>query len=285
MGKFSAYNLPLKTLTEGTHEFDYRLDKQFFVNMENSDVRDADLAVHLTVTHRNALYSLHFHITGPLTLLCDRCLDDLVIDIDTTYDINVEYGDDYNDESDDLLIIPESDSNLNVSYMLYDTVVLAIPIKHVHPLGKCNRQMRRPAQKAPRRRRGRRTGRIDDGIHRRYGRKPARGHRPPLGRPQRSLRRRFARLTKSLLSHAINQNRNNKTNKQQWHILNANNRRPVRPSVVLTTRLSLPPWHSAPTAAPGTSITPCAANVVTIAANRLSLRTRLSDKARPTRQK
>lgn len=141
MGKFSAYNLPLKTLTEGTHEFDYRLDKQFFVNMENSDVRDADLAVHLTVTHRNALYSLRFHITGPLTLLCDRCLDDLVIDIDTTYDINVEYGDDYNDESDDLLIIPESDSNLNVSYMLYDTVVLAIPIKHVHPLGKCNRQM------------------------------------------------------------------------------------------------------------------------------------------------
>ena len=25
--------------------------------------------------------------------------------------------------------------------MIYDTVVLAIPIKHVHPLGKCNRQM------------------------------------------------------------------------------------------------------------------------------------------------
>ena len=25
--------------------------------------------------------------------------------------------------------------------MIYDTVVLAIPIKHVHPMGKCNRQM------------------------------------------------------------------------------------------------------------------------------------------------
>ncbi|MDE6333728.1 MAG: DUF177 domain-containing protein, partial [Muribaculaceae bacterium] len=27
------------------------------------------------------------------------------------------------------------------AYMLYDTVVLVIPIKHVHPLGKCNRAM------------------------------------------------------------------------------------------------------------------------------------------------
>ena len=53
----------------------------------------------------------------------------------------MEYGEDYNDESDDVLQIPESDNYLNVAYMIYDTVALAIPIKHVHPLGKCNRQM------------------------------------------------------------------------------------------------------------------------------------------------
>lgn len=141
MGKFSAYKLPLKSLAPGTHEFDYKLDKQFFANMEYDDVRDADLDVHLTVVYDNDLYKLHFDIKGTVLMLCDRCLDDLVIPIDTTYDINVEYGDDYNDESDDLLIIPSSDNELNVAYMLYDTVVLAIPIKHVHPMGKCNRQM------------------------------------------------------------------------------------------------------------------------------------------------
>ena len=53
----------------------------------------------------------------------------------------MKYGEDYNDDSDDLLVIPESDSYLNVAYMIYDTVALAVPIKHVHPLGKCNRQM------------------------------------------------------------------------------------------------------------------------------------------------
>ena len=61
--------------------------------------------------------------------------------VDTTYSIAVKYGDDYNDDSDDLLVIPHSDNFLNVAYMIHDTVALTIPIKHVHPLGKCNRQM------------------------------------------------------------------------------------------------------------------------------------------------
>ncbi len=141
MGKFTAYKLPLKSLGEGTYEFDYKLDKQFFVNMEYADVRDAGLDVHLVVTHHNDLYHLDFRITGTITLLCDRCLDDLLMPVDTTYAIDVEYGDDYNDDSDSLLIIPQSDNSLNVAYMLFDTVVLCIPMKHVHPLGKCNRAM------------------------------------------------------------------------------------------------------------------------------------------------
>lgn len=141
MGKFSAYKLPLKSLAEGVHEFDYTLDKQFFANMEYNDVRDADLAVHLTVTHRGDLYRLLFEIVGTVSLLCDRCLDDLILPIDTSYEINVQFGDDYNDDSDDLLIIPRSDNDLNVAYMLFDTVVLQIPLKHVHPMGQCNRAM------------------------------------------------------------------------------------------------------------------------------------------------
>lgn len=140
MGKLSAFNVPLKMLPEGTSEFTYHLDKKFFETMENTDVRGADLDVKLTVVNKHDIYSLDFQIAGTVTLLCDRCLDDLVIEIAPTYATAVKYGDDYS-ETDDLLIIPWSDQTLNVSYMIYDSVVLAIPLKHVHPLGKCNRAM------------------------------------------------------------------------------------------------------------------------------------------------
>lgn len=141
MGKFTAYKLPLKSLAAGTYDYEYHLGKQFFTDMESADIHDADLTVKLTVTHKRDIYRLDFTITGTITLICDRCLDDLIMPVDTTYSIAVKYGDDYNDEADDLLIIPESDNFLNVANMIYDTVALTIPIKHVHPMGKCNRQM------------------------------------------------------------------------------------------------------------------------------------------------
>ena len=141
MGKYTAFKSPLKSLGTGTHEFEYHLDKQFFVNMESADVHDADLSVKLTVQYNGDFYTLDFHIEGEVVLICDRCLDDLHFPIDTDYHIVVKYGEDYNDDNDEVLEIPESDNTLNVAYMIYDTVVLAIPIKHVHPLGKCNRQM------------------------------------------------------------------------------------------------------------------------------------------------
>lgn len=141
MGKFTEYQLPLKTLTAGVHNFEFTLGKQFFENMESGDVRDADVHAQVTVDHRGDMYYLKMHVTGTIVIPCDRCLDDLQWPVDAEYDIAVKYGDAYRDDSDELLEIPDSTAALNIAYMLYDTVMLAIPMKHVHPMGKCNRQM------------------------------------------------------------------------------------------------------------------------------------------------
>lgn len=141
VGKFTEFKLPLKSMTVGVHEFEYRLDKQFFINMESLDIRDADLNVKLSVNHKGDLYDMNFSVSGEVVLLCDRCLDNMQYPIDATYHIVVKYGEDYCDASDELLIIPESDNYLNVAYMIYDTASLAIPIKHVHPKGECNKAM------------------------------------------------------------------------------------------------------------------------------------------------
>lgn len=109
--------------------------------MESADIRDADIDVHVDVDYKGDLYEITLTVTGEITLICDRCLDDLQWPVDTTFHIFVKYGPDYNDDSDELLEIPESDAELNIAYMMYDTVALTIPIKHVHPLGKCNRAM------------------------------------------------------------------------------------------------------------------------------------------------
>ena len=141
MGKFTEFKLPLKTLNKGEHTYTYHLGKVFFTNMESTDIRNADIDVALKVIYNGDIYNLDFEVKGTVVVACDRCLDDLEWPIDTEYNISVKYGEDYNDDSDTLLEIPFGDNELNVAYMLYDTVSLAIPIKHVHPAGKCNRAM------------------------------------------------------------------------------------------------------------------------------------------------
>lgn len=141
MGKFTEYNVALKGLSDGVHEQTFKLGRTFFANMENDDIRDADVDVNLKITVAAGRYDMEFVCTGEVVTLCDRCLDDLHLPIDASYHIMVEYGDRFDDDSDTLLIIPKSEASLNVAYMIYDTVALAIPVKHVHPMGKCNRQM------------------------------------------------------------------------------------------------------------------------------------------------
>ena len=109
--------------------------------MENADIIAADVKVHLDLVKKHDSYDCTFTCKGTVQIPCDRCLDPLDYDIDTVYHIIVEYGDRYDDGNDDVLIIPQSDQWLNVAYMLYDTILLEIPMRHVHPMGKCNRAM------------------------------------------------------------------------------------------------------------------------------------------------
>lgn len=141
MGKFSQYKVQLASLADGRHEQDFVIDTQFFKNMENFDVLSADVAVHLDLVKKNDAYDCTFHCKGMLQIPCDRCLDPMDHEVDTSYHIIVKYGENYSDDSDDVLIIPYEDMWLNIAYMLYDTLLLTIPMRHVHAPGKCNRAM------------------------------------------------------------------------------------------------------------------------------------------------
>ena len=125
----------------GTQSFEYHLGKEFFTEMESSDIQDADLNVKLSVIHKGDIYDLNIDIKGEMTLICDRCLDYMQQPVDVEYHIVVKYGDEYCDDSDEVLEIPENENYFNVADLIYDTVSLEIPIMHVHSDGECNESM------------------------------------------------------------------------------------------------------------------------------------------------
>lgn len=141
MGDNAAYKVNLGSLTEGKHGYDFVVDTAFFRRLEDAEVIDADVMAHLDVDYHNGVYDCAFTLKGMIHIPCDRCLDAMEHPINTSYHVSVKYGEEYDDSGDDVLIIPDTEMYLDVAYMLHDTVVLTIPMRHVHPEGKCNRDM------------------------------------------------------------------------------------------------------------------------------------------------
>lgn len=131
----------LAAIPEGHYEQDFVCDTELFKNMECADVISADVAVHLDLEYRHGAYDCNFTLRGMMQIPCDRCLDPMDHPVDTHYHVTVHYGDEYSDEADEVLTIPHTDDTLNVAYLLYDTLMLSIPMRHVHPQGHCNRNM------------------------------------------------------------------------------------------------------------------------------------------------
>lgn len=136
-----SYQIDLKNLTIGVHGYDYLLENGFFAGIEGDLVQKGKVRVHLTLRKSAMMFELDFHLEGTAVVPCDRCLDDVELPINTDSRLVVKFGEEYAEESDEVLIIPEDDGTIDLAWFLYEFVALAVPMKHVHAPGECNKEM------------------------------------------------------------------------------------------------------------------------------------------------
>lgn len=141
MSVHKAYTLNLASLPEGHHEMDCRCDTEFFRMMESPDVYEADIDAHIDVDRKGDAYHILITLEGDMRIPCDRCLEPMVHEVDAEYGLTVRYGDEYNDSLDDVLILPWNEREWDLSRVLCDTVMLTVPLRHVHDDGECDLSM------------------------------------------------------------------------------------------------------------------------------------------------
>ena len=141
MGKFGIYNIDLKELAPGVHDFEFLLDNKFFADIDGTEVQKGKIKASVSVKSGAMMFELSSHLEGVAIVPCDRCLDDMEVPVDTHNRLVVKFGKEYSEEGDDIVIVPEEEGEINIAWFLYEFVALAIPMKHVHAPGKCNKTM------------------------------------------------------------------------------------------------------------------------------------------------
>ncbi|MDR0995082.1 MAG: DUF177 domain-containing protein [Tannerella sp.] len=136
-----AYKIDLKALPEGEHRFEYLLDDDFFAEVDGPELRKGKVKVSLALKKGARMAELQFHIEGTVCVPCDRCLEEMEVPVASDNRLVLKPGKEYAEESDEIVVIPEEEDAINLSWYLYEFVALDIPMKHVHPAGLCDPEM------------------------------------------------------------------------------------------------------------------------------------------------
>ena len=140
MCSLEQFKIDLKRLTDEVTTLEFDLDNHFFDALDGSELRQGTLHVSVSIRKATGFFELQFHTEGTVTVTCDRCLDDMDQPISTDNRLVVKLGTVYSEE-DDVITVPEDEGILDTSWLIYEFIMLAIPIKHVHAPGKCNPAM------------------------------------------------------------------------------------------------------------------------------------------------
>ena len=139
----SNFTIPLNGLTAGKNEFFWQAGKEFFDSFDNAEILDAQLDADVIVEKSGRYIGVDCDVRGKVTVECDRCLDELDMSIDVEIRLSVKYGMEENSEEPqpgerEVIFIPETDAEFDLSQIIYDYVCLSLPMQRTHAEGECN---------------------------------------------------------------------------------------------------------------------------------------------------
>ena len=128
-----SYTIPLSGLKEGHHTIDFEIDKEFFEQFEESEVKEGSLIANIEMDKRSSHLDLNIRVSGSVRISCDRCLEMFSQSIDSENRLLVKFGKSIDDIDPDILSLPIDANELDLQQQIYEFIILALPIKRVHP--------------------------------------------------------------------------------------------------------------------------------------------------------
>lgn len=131
MKDLAHFSLPYKGMKDGMHHFDFEVDTAFFTHFESSPVKQGTFQVGLDIEKKSDHAELFFTFKGKAASICDRCLAEIMLPIDSSYEILLKYDENERDE-DEIIYVSRDISVLNVAQYVYEFICLSLPMMKVY---------------------------------------------------------------------------------------------------------------------------------------------------------
>ena len=125
--------IPFVGLKQGKHQFDFEINKEFFDDFGFDEYNDVNVKVNLVLEKKITMLELSFKHKGTVNVPCDITNEDFDLPIKGKLNLVVKFGDEYNNDHDEILILPHGEYQVDVSQYIYEMIVLSVPSKRIHP--------------------------------------------------------------------------------------------------------------------------------------------------------
>jgi uncharacterized metal-binding protein YceD (DUF177 family) len=134
MSNRREFEIAFVGLKPGVHEFSYSVNDRFFEEYNDQDFRNAQAVVKLLLEKNNGFMILRFEIGGKAEVTCDRCNNNLPIQLFDEFTVTVKLIDNpevMNDQEEDpdVYYISRGESHLDIKNWIYEFVNLSIPMQ------------------------------------------------------------------------------------------------------------------------------------------------------------
>lgn len=134
MDKFRKYNISFSGLKTGKHEFVFEADEKFFDLFETErEFTKANIKAEVLLEKHSTFLDIQLKSHGTVNLICDISTEEYKQEISNEMKILVKFGETYDDSNEEIITIPFGDSEFNIAQLLYESVMLAIPMKKISP--------------------------------------------------------------------------------------------------------------------------------------------------------
>ncbi len=129
----NEFLIPFLGLKLGKHQFESQISKAFFGHFEYEEFESSQIKVNLVLEKQSNMLELNFKHVGTINVPCDVTNENFDLPIKGKLKLIVRFGEHYNDENEELLILPFGEHQIDVSPYIYEMIVLSIPLKRVSP--------------------------------------------------------------------------------------------------------------------------------------------------------
>jgi len=133
MKEMNDYQVPFTGLKEGKHNFEFEIKNTFFLHFGFEEFNSSNVTVDLVLNKTATMMELTFTAKGSVSINCDVTNEPFDQKIDATLNLIVKFGEVFNDENEEILILPHGEFEVAVQQYIYEMIVLSIPIKREHP--------------------------------------------------------------------------------------------------------------------------------------------------------